>query len=83
MNIAILGAGNIASVFAKAIAGTKGANCYAVASREESKAAAFAKEYGFEKYYGSYTEMLQDETIYMLSIMDGLRKDWGMKYPME
>ena len=60
MNIAILGAGNIAQSMAITLQPLKGVTCYAVASRDRKKAQAFADKYGFEVAYGSYTEMLNE-----------------------
>ena len=48
---------------ATAINGTEGVSAYAVASRDLDKANAFAKEWGFEKAYGSYEEMLADANV--------------------
>ena len=36
---------------------------YAAASRSEERADAFAKEFGFEKSYGSYEEMVKDPAV--------------------
>lgn len=63
MKIAILGAGSIARSMATTINGLDEAVNYAVASRDYNKAEAFAKEFGFEKAYGSYEEMLMDPEV--------------------
>ncbi len=60
----ILGTANIARW--ATIPGMKlSENCelYAIAGRNPEKAEAFRKEYGFEKAYGSYEELLQDEAV--------------------
>ena len=62
MKWAILGAGNIANDFARSFK-TEKAELYAVASRSLEKATAFAKQYAIPVPYGSYDEMLADETI--------------------
>ena len=36
---------------------------YAIAGRSLEKAESFKKEYGFEKAYGSYEELLNDENV--------------------
>ena len=36
---------------------------YAIAGRSKEKAESFKKEYGFEKAYGSYEELLEDENV--------------------
>lgn len=67
IRIAILGAGKIAITMANTLNGMKekGArfSCYAIGARDLERAEAFAKEYGFEKAYGSYEEMLADENV--------------------
>lgn len=68
MNIAILGAGNIASSMAITLQPLKGVTCYAVASRDKKKARAFADKYGFVEAYGSYTEMLSDPNVQLVYI---------------
>lgn len=66
--IAIMGTGNIAKLMAKTIKKMKNVKCYAVASRELSRAEAFAKEFGIKKAYGSYEEMVQDKKIDLIYI---------------
>lgn len=68
MKIAILGAGNIAEKLAYTMARLDEAQCYAVASRSLEKAQRFAKEFGFEKAYGSYEEMLADDNAELVYI---------------
>ncbi len=60
---AIMGAGKIAHAFANALASEENSVSYAVASRSEEKAAAFAEKYGFEKHYGSYEAMVNDPDV--------------------
>lgn len=59
---AILGPGNIAEEFAKAIVAVNG-NLYAVGARTIEKAKKFGDKYKAEKIYGSYDEMLEDDEI--------------------
>lgn len=68
MNIGILGAGNIAGCMAQTVLPMEDVCLYAVASRSEEKAKAFAQTYHVENYYGSYEEMLQDEKIDLVYI---------------
>ena len=68
MRIGILGAGGIAGEMAKTIAGLKDVDAYAVASRDKEKAEAFAKKWGFEKAYGSYNDMLDDDKVDLVYI---------------
>ncbi|MBQ6834890.1 MAG: Gfo/Idh/MocA family oxidoreductase, partial [Lachnospiraceae bacterium] len=67
IRIAILGAGKIAITMANTLNGMKEKgvrfSCYAIGARDLERAEAFAKEYGFEKAYGSYEEMLADENV--------------------
>lgn len=59
---AIVGPGSIAAEFAAAL-NELGGTLYAVGSRTMEKAEAFASQYGAEKAYGNYSEMLQDPEI--------------------
>lgn len=72
INIAFLGAGHIAGSMAKTLNGMKEKGerftCYAVAARDPERAKGFAQEYGFEKAYGSYEEMLRDERVELVYI---------------
>lgn len=68
MKIGILGAGRIANTMAKTVSGMDDAVCYAVAARDIERAKAFAETYGFEKYYGSYEEMLCDPEVELVYI---------------
>lgn len=63
INWGIIGAGNISSKFAIALGGVEDSNIGAIASRSLEKAKGFAEKYGVEKAYGSYEEMVLDETI--------------------
>lgn len=69
---AILGCGHIATKMAAAVKTLEnqgmGVECYAVASRNLEKATAFAKEYGFEKAYGSYEALAADSAIDLIYI---------------
>lgn len=69
MKVAILGAGNIAGAMATALQGiTDEVVMYAVASRTLEKAERFCKEWGFEKAYGSYEELAQDENVDLIYV---------------
>lgn len=63
MKVGILGAGNIARKMAETLAVMEDAAAYAVASRDEKKAKSFAAEWGVERAYGSYEEMLEDNQV--------------------
>ncbi|MBQ3880807.1 MAG: Gfo/Idh/MocA family oxidoreductase, partial [Oscillospiraceae bacterium] len=68
MKVGILGAGNIASTVSKTLIRTPGIECYAVGSRDEEKAKAFAEAHGFEKAYGSYDALLSDPQVELVYI---------------
>ncbi|KHD36228.1 dehydrogenase [Clostridium acetobutylicum] len=61
----ILGLGNIANKFAQTIKSMDSVELYAVASRNKKKAEAFGKEYEVpsKKCYGSYEQLVEDESI--------------------
>lgn len=69
INVAILGAGNIATSMAQALAGLSSeVNMYAVASRSLDKAKAFAEKWGFEKAYGSYEALAIDSNVDLIYV---------------
>lgn len=68
MNIAFIGAGRIANTLASTMARMEDVNLYAVATRDLSRAQAFAAQYGFDKAYGSYEEMLSDPQVELVYI---------------
>lgn len=59
----ILGLGNIARGFAEGIRETEGSVLQAVASRDYVKALAFKDEFDSAIAYGSYEELLRDESV--------------------
>ena len=68
MKIGILGAGNISRKVAPALVALPEIECYAVASRDFSKAEAFAAEFGFNQAYGSYEAMLSDPAVELVYV---------------
>lgn len=68
MKFAILGPGGIARSMAAAVKGLDQVKAYAVASRDYEKAKKFAEEWGFEKAYGSYEEMLSDPEVELVYV---------------
>lgn len=58
-------------------------NCtlYAIAGRSMEKAEQFKKDFGFEKAYGSYDEMLHDEQVeaVYIPLPNQLHLEWTMK----
>ena len=68
MNIGFIGAGRIANTLASTMARMEDVNLYAVAARDLDRAQAFAAQYGFDKAYGSYAEMLRDPNVELVYI---------------
>jgi predicted dehydrogenase len=62
-NWAILGCGKIARKFSSDLKLLPNAKLYAAASRDLANARGFAQEFGFEKAYGSYEEMVSDPAV--------------------
>ena len=62
-NWAILGCGKIAGKFASDLKLLDNARLYAASSRSLQRAESFAGEFGFERAYGSYEEMLKDPQV--------------------
>ena len=68
MKIGILGCGAMAETFADTLRKMEGAECYAAASRTLERAKKFAREYGFDKAYGSYEELCEDPEVELIYI---------------
>ena len=68
MNIGFIGAGRIANTLASTMARMEDVNLYAVAARDLDRAQAFAAQYGFDRSYGSYEEMLRDPHVELVYI---------------
>ncbi|MFI3312603.1 MAG: Gfo/Idh/MocA family oxidoreductase [Eubacteriales bacterium] len=68
MKMAILGAGAIAQKMATTIREMPEITSYAIAARELVRAQAFADEFGFEKAYGSYLEMVEDPEVQLVYV---------------
>ena len=64
----ILGPGNIAHQFAQGLSVTEKGKIHAVGSRDISRAKAFAEQYGAEKFYGSYEELIMDDDLDIIYI---------------
>ena len=70
MKISFLCASGIANKMATALQGVNEAECWAIASRDLSRAQEYAEKYGFKKAFGSYDELLNDpetELVYVSS----------------
>lgn len=66
--IGIIGCGGIAKKMAATLGKMKEVQRYAVASRNQEKAQAFANEWGFGKAYGSYEELANDPQVDLIYI---------------
>lgn len=64
----IIGAGHMSERMADTVRHMKDVELYAVASRTEEKAKAFAETYGAAKYYGSYEALMEDEQVELIYI---------------
>jgi len=73
INVAILGLGIIAQKMASTLSGmieqgSEKIRMYAVAARDGERAKSFAQQYGFEKAYGSYEELVSDPEVQLVYI---------------
>lgn len=64
----IIGTGYMAEAMADTVRQMKDVELYAVASRTEEKAEAFAKRYGVKKYYGSYRALMEEDAVELIYI---------------
>lgn len=67
-NVGIIGAGWIADKMSLTLSGVEDITVKAIASRDISKANAFAKQYNIERAYGSYSELVADPDIDLVYI---------------
>lgn len=68
INFGIIGLGNIAGRFAGSLKNLPNAKLYAVSSRSQEKADAFAKKFSAEKSYAGHEKILSDEKIQAIYI---------------
>lgn len=68
MKIGVLGTGNIVRSITPTLARMENMECYAIASRTQERAEQAAKEYGYEKAYGSYEELVSDTAVELVYI---------------
>ena len=81
MKVGILGAGGIARKMAATLNGMTDVTAYAIASRDIEKSRAFAAEFGIEKAYGSYEEMLSDDRVELvyIAVPHSHHHEWTIK----
>ncbi len=68
INWGIIATGKIAAKLAEAINYSDNSILYAVASRSDDKATAFAEKFGAIKHYGSYEQLAADENVDVIYI---------------
>jgi len=68
INWGIIGLGNIAEQFARDLSLVSNANLFAVASRSQTKANAFASSFKAIKAYGDYESLINDEQVNIIYI---------------
>ena len=68
MKLGILGCGRIVRSVAPALVALPEIECYAAASRTPGKAEAIAADFGFQKVYHSYEEMLKDPEVELVYV---------------
>lgn len=81
LRFGVLGTGRITRRVGPAIARTAGAELSAVASRNATRAAAWAAEHGSPRSYGSYAELLDDPDLDALYIAlpPTLHREWTIR----
>lgn len=68
MKIGVLGTGNIVRQVTETLKKLDVTECYAIASRTLERAREAAEEYGYEKAYGSYEELVNDPQVELVYI---------------
>ena len=63
MKIGVLGTGGIVGMVVPTLKRMANIECYAIASRTAERAQEAAEEYGFEKAYGTYEELVADHAL--------------------
>ena len=81
INWAIIGLGNIAGRFAESLKHLPNGKLFAVSSRSQEKAAAFAKKFSAVKSYASHEKLLSDENIQAvyLALPHAMHKDFSIQ----
>ncbi len=81
IRVGIIGAGNIAHRFAKALQYEKDAELYAISGRNEEKLKAFAEEFPCEKQYIGHENLLHDENVdcVYIALPHRMHAEWIIK----
>jgi predicted dehydrogenase len=80
LRIGILGTANIARSFIQGVSASKQVTVSAIASRDEGKARAFAREFAIARHFGSYDALLADrdtDAVY-LPLPNSLHAEWSI-----
>jgi predicted dehydrogenase len=80
LRLGILGCANIARQFAQHVAPSAAVRIDAVASRDATKAAAFAAQFGIARHHGSYEALLGDDGIdaVYIPLPNNLHAPWAI-----
>ena len=68
MKVGVLGTGGIVRTVTPTLQKMEHVECYAIASRNMERAKNAAKEYGYEKAYGSYEELALDPQVELIYV---------------
>ena len=68
MKIGVLGTGGIVGMVVPTLKRMANVECYAIASRTAERAQEAAEEYGFEKAYGTYEELVADPEVELVYV---------------
>ena len=81
LNWGVIGAGGIAYVFCNGTRFTDTGQIFAVASRTESKAEKFVNDFGIQRQYSSYEELLADKDIdaVYIATIHPFHAEWAIK----
>jgi predicted dehydrogenase len=80
LRIGILGTANIARSFVQGVSASKQVTVSAIASRDEGKARAFAREFAIGRHFGSYEALLADrdtDAVY-IPLPNSLHAEWSI-----
>jgi predicted dehydrogenase len=81
LRLGILGCANIARLFARDVATSPLVRIAAVASRDATKAATFAAEFGIARTHGSYDALLADDALdaVYIPLPNSLHAEWAVR----
>ena len=77
VRVGILGAGHIAEKMSHTLNILEGWEAYAIASRSQEKADKFAKDFHFQKAYGSYEKLIQDDNVDLIYVATPHSHHWA------